>query len=226
MTLIVAMEGKDHVVVGADSRGLIKDIAGNRIQMNIEEKLIPLTKHVCILVAGEADIARQLIEEFKDNVISKVKKINNVSKIAKLFSKFCKKEFKEIIDFIPATSQQFPDVDFIIAGLQKEKKKFKPRLYLIRSWRAFYPERSRNFAIDGKNIVAYYLFAKKYRDDMTVDEECTLVSQSIYDTIQIDGDVGGKVSLAVINSHGFSNIESDVYIEEWGVERFRRIIED
>lgn len=225
MTLIVAIEGNDHVIVGADSRGLIKDIAGNRIQMNIEEKLIPLTKYVCILIAGEADIARQLIEEFRERKLSRIKS-GNVGDIAKKFSQFCKKEFKEIVDFIPATSNQFPDVDFMIAGLQKERGKFKPRLYLVRSWRAFYPERSKNFAIDGKNIVAYYLFAKNFQDNMTIDEECELVAQCIYDTIQIDGDVGGEVSMGIINNLGFSPVDSEGYIKEWGIEKFRKIIEE
>ncbi len=43
MTLVVAVPGKDFIVLGADSRGTIIDAGGTRVEVNTIQKIIPIS---------------------------------------------------------------------------------------------------------------------------------------------------------------------------------------
>ena len=84
-------------------------------------------------------------------------------------------------------------------------------------------------AIKGKPIIALYKFAKEYREDMNVDALTKFVVQSIYDTSQIDGDVGGKIKIAIISNEGLRLIsDKDVKSsrEEWEMEELKRLVNE
>jgi 20S proteasome alpha/beta subunit len=86
---------------------------------------------------------------------------------------------------------------------------------------------SKPYAIEGKPLIAHYLFTKDFKNNMTIDELCKLVSQSIYDTMAIDGDVGGKIRLAIIDDEGIRELsDSDTknYINEWQNKNTVRIL--
>jgi len=68
MTLIIAAQGKDFLILGADSRGTIEDIAKNRLQVNLMTKLYEITNRTGVLVAGAGDQAIYLIEKFKKQI--------------------------------------------------------------------------------------------------------------------------------------------------------------
>ena len=56
-------------------------------------------------------------------------------------------------------------------------------------------------------------FAKKYRDMRRSKETlCKLIAQSLHDTIQVDGYVGGAIKLAIIQPTGARVIEDSVTI--------------
>jgi len=75
------------------------------------------------------------------------------------------------------------------------------------------------YGIDGKPFVAHYLFRKIYSSDLSIEEMCKLVAQSIYDTKKLDGDVGGEIRLAIIDNSGFRLVPTadvyDEYIDKW-----------
>jgi 20S proteasome alpha/beta subunit len=101
-------------------------------------------------------------------------------------------------------------------------------IYNLRNFDGFRLGLCKPFAIKGKPLIAYYLFARDYKEDMTWIEMCKLVAQSIYDTMQIDGDVGGSIRVIVIDPDGTREIpDADVqeYIETWAVRNLRRIIQ-
>jgi len=75
------------------------------------------------------------------------------------------------------------------------------------------------FAIAGKPFIALYLFAQRYHENMPLDDLCELVAQSIYDTICIDGDVGGKIRISTIDPDEYhESLDRDVRrsIRQWG----------
>jgi len=54
--------------------------------------------------------------------------------------------------------------------------------------------------------------------NMSLDELVRLVAQALYDTMKIDGDVGGQIKLAIIDENGMREIpkrDVDTYITKW-----------
>ncbi len=212
MTTVIAALGKDFVVLGADSQGTID--AGARTEIKDLIKLKKINDNTSMLYFGDVNSAEYLIHKFK----SILKKKNyNVTKIANDFKIMCIEEAEQ---HRSVQAKLIPEVGFIIAGLDKVDKTITPHCYSTNSWSGFrlgkYPS---GYGIGGKPFIAHYLFRRSYSQNMTLDEICKLVGQSIYDTKKVDGDVGGEIRLAVIDSSGFREIPvADVYnyyIETW-----------
>ena len=202
MTLVVAAPCANFVVVGADSRGTIQDIAGNRSEINIMEKIIEVGTHVVILTYGDSDSSNYLVEKFKDQCNN----IDGVTRVAEQFASLCRDEMSKIRS-VPHLPNFFPNFGFIIAGLDKVNRKYtRPRCYNLKSITGCMLGRPLPFAIDGKPFIAHYLFAQKFHPNMELDDLCALVAQVIYDTMSIDGDVGGKIKIGVINQTKFREL--------------------
>jgi len=224
MTLVIAAPGKDFVVLGADSRGVV-EAGGTRVEINTLRKLTPITKYTAILMYGASEEGNQLVEKYKASIKSS---LEGVTSVAEDFCNFCREEEKKLAD-VPKHPEAWSLFGFIVCGLNKTDDKYTaPFLYNLHNANGFRLGLCKPFAIKGKPMIAYYLFAKGYRDDMTVNELCKLVAQSIYDTTRIDGDVGGPIRLAIIDSDGLREIsDSDIrdYIETWELKDLKRIIE-
>jgi len=225
MTLVIAACGPDFVVLGADSRATI-DSGAARVEVNIMEKITPVTSHAAILLSGEAGLGDQLIEKFK---LSLKKKDYGATSIAEQLTDFCIEDAKKHVG-VPTYPSYFPNLVFIIAGLDKKGSRYRvPRCYTLDSLRGFRLGLSKGYEIQGKSMIARYLFAKNFQWDMQLDDLCRLVAQTIYDVMSIDGDVGGRIRLARIDPAGYTEIpESDVqmeYIIPWDVERLKKLVE-
>ncbi|MFH1473467.1 MAG: hypothetical protein ABIE55_01100 [Candidatus Aenigmatarchaeota archaeon] len=205
MTLIVSLEGKDFIAVGSDSEGSREDSHGTRVD-NIEaEKLIQLTKFSCALIAGDAEIGTELIEEFKSTLKNTDKW--NLTDVVKKFSKFCKKEISHISDVVSPSDIAFPYIIFILTGLDKKGKKFIPKINVLRSTRLFCPGREKDKSAKGKPMIAYYILDKYYDKNFCQEDMLFLIGKVISETMRIDGDVGGKIKMAIIDNKGFRNIK-------------------
>jgi len=224
MTLVIAAPGKDFVVLGADSRGVIQTETA-RVEINTMKKLIPITKYTAILMYGASEEGNQLVEKYKTTI---KKDLEEATAVAEDFCEFCREEERKLAD-VPKHPNAWSWFGFIVCGLNKIGDKYSaPLLYNLHNLNGFRLGLCKPYAIKGKPLIAYYLFAKEYRDDMTVDELCKLVAQSIYDTLCIDGDVGGSIKLAIIDADGLREIsDSDTrdYIETWQLKDLRRIME-
>ena len=224
MTLITAAEGNEFVVLATDSKGSWIDGSGTRIDSINAEKLIPLSKYSCVLIADDAEVGLQLVEEFKKQF-----KNNNlgITKIVKEFSKFCKKEISHISDSISPSNPAFPSVVFIVAGLDKERKKYIPKINILRSERLFYPGRVKEKAADGKPMIAHYILNKEYDKNYSQEDMCFLLGKVMVETVKVDGDVGGKIRMAIINQKGVRILPDnivDIYVTD--KESYKRIREN
>lgn len=200
MTLVIAASGKDFMVVGADSRGTFHDTSGNRIEINTVRKIIPVAKHVVVLIYGEADESIYFAKRFK----FLNKKIDGVSKVAEKFAEFCRKEFEKVRT-VPRHPDYFPIFGFIVAGLDPSKNGRVynvPRSYSLKSHNSFLLGRPDPVAHGGKPFIALYHYNKTFEDDMTKDDLSKYVAQCIYDTMAVDGDVGGRIRINIIDSEG------------------------
>jgi 20S proteasome alpha/beta subunit len=224
LTLVIAAPGNDFIVLGADSRGVI-ETGGSRVEINIMRKLIPLTKYTAILIYGAAEEGNQLVEKYKSRIKSE---LEGACAVAEDFCKFCQNEEIQVAS-VPKHPDYSPFFGFIVCGLEKKNEQYSvPSLYNLHNYSGFRLGLCRPYAIQGKPIIAHYLFARSFKEDMTVDELCKLVAQSIYDTTRVDGDVGGAIRLAIIDHDGLREIsDSDIrnYIETWELKDLKRIME-
>ncbi len=200
--------------MGTDSRGTISDRGGTRVEINIIRKLMPVSNHVAIMLYGAANEGTYLVERFQSTLRSN---IDGATLIACKFADFCRKEARKVSG-VPA--QYTPYFGFVVAGLDRQERKFTvPRCYSLDSgdgfWLGSYPQR---YAVEGKSMIALYLFTTYYKEDMQLDELSRLVAGAISETGKIDGDVGGPIRIARIDSEGIKeNLPEDVdgYIRDW-----------
>jgi len=209
MTLLISAKCKDGIVLGSDSRSVMQDSSGARVINDNEEKLITLNEYCCVMVAGDSQAGVYLINKFKKNN----NKTKDVVQLSQELSEFCRKEYKPYINF--GGSSNCPRVSFIIAGLEKENKKYtNPKIFVISSDTSFFTGEENYYAIVGKDDISNYLFTKLYNKYSISSEKMTeLIVQCLYDTEKIDGEAGGKMHLVSITEYGVGEIKIEPYIE-------------
>ena len=214
MTLVVAVPGKDFIVLGADSRGTIIDAGGTRVEVNTIQKIIQISKHVAIMLYGDANQALYLIEQFKNTL-----KANDdgITSISKKFQIFCIKESENVLYVDEKFKLSF---GFVIGGLDKKSTKYSiPKCHSLSNdngfWLGSYPQK---YALEGKPMIPLYLMSKNYKDNMDPEEIRKLVAGVINETKSIDGDVGGKIRMGTIDTDGFrtvSDVDINDYVKDW-----------
>lgn len=214
MTLIISAHGKDFVVLGADSRGTMVDQGGNRVEINTEQKIVQVGKQVSVLLYGDAAAARFLIAESKKQAgFDRL----DVAAAAKALWTVGRSQLSQIP---PLAWKEVPSFGLIVSGVQRGPKSRKiPRSIGLYSSEGFFPREYPRYSIKGKPLIAMFLFARRYKDDYTEDEMVRLVAQALYDTMNIDGDVGGDLNIAIIDSSGTRSVpKGDLrsMIDAWG----------
>jgi 20S proteasome alpha/beta subunit len=71
VTLIVALKGKDGLVMAADSRGTVGDPRGLTAVNDSYTKIFQLSSHCGIAIAGASELAAKIVDELKNNVADK-----------------------------------------------------------------------------------------------------------------------------------------------------------
>jgi 20S proteasome alpha/beta subunit len=197
VTLVIAAHGVDFVVLAADSRGTVEDQAGTKVAINRYRKIWKINDRVAALIYGDADPAKYLVESFlNSNNVSRL----GVTAVARALAKHCRFWLNELPEH-PAV--RLPGFGFVVSGLDpKGRGKLKPQSYALKSETGFTLGAYDSFALEGKPIVAYYMFAQNYHEDSDQSGLSSLVAQALYDTVMVDGDVGGTIRLAIIDRTG------------------------
>ncbi len=231
MTLLIALRGIDptneesYIILGCDSRGVSEqeDAPTTRIQINKFRKAFPITKYSAVLIAGDAGKGLYLIDEFKKERISDSQ---DTTDLAKMFSSFCKNQFRMIDTYTLSTSSAFPNVGFIFAGMNRNRKKSfcEPKIYLLGSEGLFSLSLKENFHAEGMTLIANYFLEKYYKENLKINDACQLVAQAIYDTQRLNGNVGGPINLLRIVPSGLQFIDADDFYTEWDEARIEEIV--
>lgn len=208
MTLIIAAHGSDSgrnnfVILGADCRGVVES-SGSRAELNIMNKLAKLADHVGILIAGDGHIGNYLVERFTEENADN--NIDGISNVAEQFSEFCRQQFRSIND-VPTI--ELPAVVFIIAGLDEINGQYQhPKIFISSSNNGFLLGRSPTpYEIQGKPFIALYKFAKRFEENKnSINKLSKFIAQSIFDTHEIDGDVGLPSWIARITLDGYEKL--------------------
>jgi 20S proteasome alpha/beta subunit len=228
MTLILALEisppSGPQIIVGADSRG-VHDYRILRMETNREEKLIQMGRFCCILISGDGEVGRGLVSRFK----ARYRRIpSEISRVAKLFSKFCRAEYRALAPYHSKNAKEFPDVAFILVGIERNHSTAETKIFTIRSENMFFVGERKFYASDGSILLANYKISKMYEPEMLSDDAVKLVAQSIYDTTRVDGNVGLPINLAVIDrTTGFRFLSNpEQYFTSWEDQKLRHVIDD
>jgi 20S proteasome alpha/beta subunit len=205
LTLVIAAHGKDCVVVGADSRGTTQQ-GGTRVETNTVVKMFPVGKQAVVLICGDSGPSTNLVDLL---ATAKVRRATGVRAVATQLAQIARQEAVALKD-VPTHPRYFPNFAFIVAGLEKKGGQLKPCSFALRSETGFRLELSQTGReMDGKPMIALYIFEKKYQPDQGFDQLATLVAQTLYDTSRVDGDVGGRLRVGVVDVDGFRELPQE-----------------
>ncbi len=213
MTLIVALEGKDGLVLAADSRGTIGDPRGLTAVNDIQHKLFKLTNHCGIAISGSSELAARLIDQLKPQLAAKT----NVDDILSLVSSFCKTQYQQWFGNRPWVSptpvvDQRPTVAFIVCGYTNgQSMNSQSRIYILTSVLDFVPQLCQSgFMMAGIPQYATYLIHRLYDRSMNIKSLQSLAAYLITETATQDPKVGGPVRIATITPNsGYGELSEE-----------------
>jgi 20S proteasome alpha/beta subunit len=204
MTLVTAAQGKDLIIVGADSRGTFGRPEAAFSSYDVMEKIIQLSPHVVALTYGVGEIGDNLLIEFRRSL---TEPIDGVTEVVHRLHSFCLGRWNEWFARIPF--QFRPVVAYIVAGLDKKDKEYcEPHIYSLDSRTGFAPAiHIYGWAHGGVPMYAIYIFGRKYRPNMEMRELIGLVAYAISETATQDMRVGGAIRMMKITRDGVQIID-------------------
>jgi len=204
MTLLVALKGKDGLVLAADSRGTFGDPRGITAQNDNQKKAHILSPHVAVLTAGSGEVGALVISMVAQKVAQE--KSDGVTTVLEILRTTVREQYNNWFPTVPAMQPMAllqagqvpvrPDLAFLVAGYEPDNS---PRLFGLGSFFDFSPMlHDYGFAVQGVAQYALYLLNRLYEADRTVQELTSLAVYVITETASQDGKVGGPVSLITI----------------------------
>jgi 20S proteasome alpha/beta subunit len=202
VTLLVALKGKDGLVMAADSRGTFGDPRGVTAQNDEQQKAHILAPHVAVLAAGSGELGAMIIAETKQSVADS--KIDGATAVLNLLRDTVRKRYDEWFPTVPAVQPASgdvamrPDLAFVVGGYELGDESSQ-HLYSLGSFYDFPPMlHDYGFAVQGIAQYALYLLNRLYQSDRTIKELSALAVYTITETASQDGKVGGPVNVITI----------------------------
>lgn len=209
MTLVIAAQGGNFVILGADSRGTIGTEEDSLIiGMDNQSKITRVTPHVGFLISGLGDVADMLLNEFERD------ELDGVSQVIESFRAHCRQKWNEWLTGV--NPEYFPRFGFLISGLDPNQAEefIIPKTYSLFSEYGFVPGFHRKFVCIGCPLLANYILNRRYTEDMTIETLSPLVAHAISETSSVDRRVGGPIKIAIIDSSGYRLIPEET-VEGW-----------
>lgn len=212
MTLDVAAQGKDFVVTGTDSRGTFGDYRIVTATTDAMMKSSKVAPHVVVLVAGVAEIGDNIVDEFLSPQKDKPS-ADGITSVVDSFRRFVQGKWGEHFRDVPFANR--PQLLFTLAGLDKTDGEFNsPRIYTLMSQLGFAPGLHRyGFACTGIPQYAVYIFNRRYKPILSIDEMTGLVAYAISETASQDQRVGGVVRMNHITKDGVKELTQQEIVQ-------------
>ena len=196
-TLVIAVQGREFIVLGADSKGMLGDLGGPIVIGSTRaRKITLLSNHVGVATYGVGEFGENLLLQYQN---ARRKDLDGVTTIVEELRTFCRDKWSEWFRDIDVQAR--PPLGLMIAGLDKDQNEeySVPRIYSIESMLNFAPAlHPYGYACRGIPALATFIMDKKYREDMSVDELCDLVESTITRIAQTDPRIGIPVRVALI----------------------------
>ena len=213
MTLNIALEGSDGMILATDSRGTIGDPRGLTAINDIQKKLFKLNPYVGITIAGASELAVMLI----DKLTKQIQDTDSVDEISNKTSSLVRQEYQGWFGVRPwVTPGQMLDsrplVTFILTGYNKDVSPPQPRIFMFSSQLDFAPQLCPSgYMLAGIPQYAIYLLHRFYDRRMAIKNLISLGAYMITETATQDPKLGGPIRMAQITpGEGFKELEDSV----------------
>jgi 20S proteasome alpha/beta subunit len=213
VTLIVALRGKDGLVLAGDSRGTVGDPRGLTAINDDQTKLFELSTYCGVGLSGASELAAKVIDdlrvalatsgslEYADHILNQARGLVR-SSYDDWFTKF--------------PLEQRPSLLFTLVGFHRDQAgELTPRTYLLASQLDFAPQLfPTGNCLTGVPQYAVYLMHRFYSPEMTVDNLARLAAYLISETATQDPKVGGPIHIATLTSDEGFKLLDDGKVEE------------
>lgn len=207
MSLAIAIQTNEGIVVASDSRGTFGDPRGVTGANDTIQKVYGLTKYTAMAVAGANEIGATLLDLLVP--IIKEKSLEGIDNILQATRQLFGSKYNEWFPNLPAMPSpqaphlQRPGLVVILAGYRMSNDKpAQPMLFNLISQLSFVPSLSNyGFAIIGVPQYAIYLLNRLYSKDMSLKSAIELAAYCISETATQDGKVGGSIQIAEITKN-------------------------
>ena len=219
MSLAVAIEAQDGIVLAADSRATYGDPRGLTAVNDTVQKIYRLTPRTAIALVGQAETGASLIQHITASLTAQPGA--NVDMVAESIRTIGNQYFGQWFgppQFMmgPAgpVSTPRPDIWFFLIGYTAN---LQPKIISVGSAPPFNfsPNLSTTgFAAGGVVPLAVYLLNRLYRRGLPIDIAKDLAAYCIAETASQDGKVGGPIRLGVARPNEDVSILDDAEIRE------------
>jgi 20S proteasome alpha/beta subunit len=204
MSLAIAIQTREGIVIASDSRGTFGDPRSVTGANDTIRKVYGLTKYTAIAIAGANEIGATLLDKLIPQI--KNRHLEGIDDVLQVTYQFFRDQYNEWFPNLPpmpspqAPHLQRPGLVAILSGYRiSDNKPDQPMIFTIMSQLGFVPCLSNyGFAIIGVPQYAIYLLNRLYSQDMSLRSAIELAAYCISETATQDGKVGGPVQIAEI----------------------------
>lgn len=201
MTLTIALQGLDCVVLGCDSRGTFGEPGGGaQAIIDVMVKTSILAPHVGVLMGGAGELGDALTEEFISS--HRNAGLDGVTQVMKEFRTHLAQKWNEYFAAVPFEHRPF--CGFTVGGLDPVGDKYAvPAIYTLPSVFGFAPSLHRyGFACMGVPVYATYILNRRYDRKASAETLAGLVAFAIRETASQDQRVGGPIRVTITKPEG------------------------
>ena len=219
MSLAVAIEASDGIVLAADSRGTYGDPRGLTVVNDTNQKIYQLSPRTAIALVGQAETGASLIQHITAGLAATPSA--NVEAAAETIRTLGNQFFGQwfgpphyMMGPMGPVAVPRPDIWFVLIGYNSAGK---PKILTLGSTLPFNfaPNLSTTgFAASGVVPLAVYLLNRLYRRGLSIEIAKDLATYCILETASQDGKVGGPIRLAIARPNADISILSDEEIAE------------
>lgn len=201
MTLVVALQAGDGIVLAGDNRGTFGDPRGFMAVSDVRRKVFKLSDHCGVGIAGPPDIASNLLKNMEEQLASK--SLRYADDVTLFLRDSFRAQYNEWFQQFPVRER--PLMGVVICGyeLSFSGNELVPRIYTISSDQDYATMLcDQGFCLLGLPLFPTYLVNRLYDMNAPKEHVTSLAEYIVSETGTQDPKVGGPVSLSVITPDG------------------------
>jgi len=204
MTLTIALQGSNFVVLGCDSRGTFGDPRGAQAIIDVMIKTSILAPHVGVVMSGAGELGDALTEEFVTS--HQNTGLDGATEVMRQFRAHLAQKWNEYFATVPFEHR--PPCIFTVGGLDPVNQVYAtPVIYTLLSLFGFAPSLHRyGFACTGVPAYATYILNRRYERTASADVLAGLVAFAIRETASQDQRVGGPIRITIARPQGIEEL--------------------